>query len=257
MSAFRRDISDGRCSFVSFYLVAAAAVLMAGCSSGDGGTTSNEESGESLPELAAAIANAEATLETLETDSAILENELRYTRGLDRHDEGMIRDAYWPEAKVSYGTLRPVPELAVWANESHSTRAGHQHHVTSLTLDVEGDTAHEEGYILFTADLIRDTKFDTKGTPTPGRLKAGTKASLGTGRYVNRYERRNGMWKMIAHEYVHDVTVLFEPVDLCATACLGRWDTTDISYLRPLQPLSEEVRRQRAELGKKPRNATP
>jgi hypothetical protein len=199
----------------------------------------------------------EATLETLGTDRAILENELRYTRGLDRHDEDLIRDAYWQDAAVTYGVLRPVPELGPWANETHAKRAAHQHHVTSLTLDVDGDTAHEEGYILFSADLIRDTSFDTPGAPTPGRLLAGSKATLGTGRYVNRYERRNGLWKMAVHEYVHDLSVRLEPVDLCATGCLGRWDTTDISYLRPLQPLAAEVRRQRAELGKKPHHPKP
>jgi hypothetical protein len=235
----------------------AAVSLVAACSSGDGGRAGEGESAPSLPDIAAELSRMEAALEKISTDGAILENELRYTRGLDRHDEAMIRDAYWPEAKVAYGVLRPVPELAAWANETHAKRAAHQHHVTSLTLDVEGDTAHEEGYILFSADLIRDSKFDTRGAPTPGRLLAASKATLGTGRYINRYERRNGMWKMVAHEYVHDISVRLEPLDLCATSCLGRWDTTDISYLRPLQPLSVEVRRQRAELGKKPHGAIP
>lgn len=231
--------------------------LLAACSSGPEDGSGGANSGASLPDVAAEISRMEAAVDRLSTDGEILANELRYTRGLDRHDEPMIRDVYWPEAAISYGTLRPVSEIGPWANETHSKRAAHQHHVTSLTLDVEGDTAHEEGYILFSADLIRDTRFDTRGAPTPGRLQAGTKASLGTGRYINRYERRNGMWKMSAHEYVHDITVLFQPVDLCATACIGRWDTTDISYLRPLQPLSVEVRRQRAELGKKPHNVQP
>jgi hypothetical protein len=77
-------------------------------------------------------------------------------------------------------------------------------------------------------------------------------ATLGTGRYVNRYERRNGEWRLIVHEYVHDISMRLEAVDLCATGCLGRWDTTDISYLRPLQPLTVEERRARAELGKTP-----
>jgi hypothetical protein len=234
-----------------------AALLVASCSSGSGDGTEAGADNAALPEIAAQLSAMESALEKLSTDREILENELRYTRGLDRHDDPMIRDAYWPEAAVSYGTLRPVEGLAEWANETHAKRAGHQHHVTSLTLDVDGDTAHEEGYILFSADLIRDTSFDTPGTPTPGRLLAGSKATLGTGRYINRYERRNGMWKMVAHEYVHDLSVRLEPLDLCATSCLARWDSTDISYLRPLQPLSVEVRRQRAELGKKPHSAMP
>ena len=241
------------------FAAAAAVLLVAACSSGQSEHSAAETSANdpSLAEISARISRAAATLETLGTDREILENELRYTRGLDRHNDDLIRDAYWQDAAVTYGVLRPVPGLAAWANETHAKRAGHQHHVTSLTLDVDGDTAHEEGYILFSADLVRDTKFDTQGAPTPGRLLAGSKATLGSGRYINRYERRNGMWKMAVHEYVHDLSVRLQPVDLCATGCLGRWDSTDISYLRPLQPLSVEVRRQRAELGQKPHSALP
>jgi len=234
-------------------------LLVASCSSGQGGHSAAAVSANdpSLAGISERITAAAATLETLATDREILENELRYTRGLDRHNDDLIRDAYWQDAAVTYGVLRPVSGLAAWANETHAKRAGHQHHVTTLTLDVDGDTAHEEGYILFSADLIRDTQFDTRGAPTPGRLLAGSTATLGSGRYINRYERRNGLWKMAVHEYVHDLSVRLQPVDLCATGCLGRWDSTDISYLRPLQPLSVEVRRQRAELGKKPHSALP
>jgi len=233
-----------------------AAVCMSACSSGGSAGTADSE--DVVPaDLVAQLTRMEAALEKIGTHEAILENELRYTRGLDRHDEALIRDAYWSDAAVTYGVRRPVSELGPWANETHAKRAAHQHHVTGLTLDVAGDTAHEEGYILFSADLIRDTRFDTRGAPTPGRVTAGSLATLGTGRYVNRYERRDGQWKMIVHEYVHDSSVRFEPVDLCAVSCLGRWDSTDISYLRPLQPLPVEVRRQRAELGKKPHSALP
>jgi hypothetical protein len=45
-------------------------------------------------------------------------------------------------------------------------------------------------------------------------------------------------------------------VDLCADGCLGRWDGSDISYVRPLEPLTVEERRARAEESKTPR-ATP
>jgi hypothetical protein len=185
-------------------------------------------------------------------DAAILRNEMKYTRGLDRHDATLSDDAFWPDAVITYGKVIPVNEIGSWSNDLHSKRAAHQHHVTGLTLDIKGNTAHEEGYILFSADEQRDTHFDTNGTPSPGRVLKGTRATLGTGRYVNRYERRDGEWKMVVHEYVNDLSVSFEPVDLCATGCMARWDTSDLSYQRPLQPLSDSERRQRIERGKKP-----
>ena len=103
------------------------------------------------------------------------------------------------------------------------------------------------------ADLARPD--DTAGVATPGRVPPGTYATLGSGRYVNQYVRRNGEWKLLVHEYVHEVSMRLEAVDLCAVGCLGRWDTSDISYLRPLQPLSADERRSRALRGKSPHAA--
>jgi hypothetical protein len=210
-----------------------------------------------LDALEARVAQIEADLKPEADYRGILDNELQYTRGLDRHDEEMISTVFWPDARVSYGELVSMDEMAAWANAGHADSAAHQHHVTGLILDVDGDTAHEEGYIFFSSDMERDTSFDTVGAPTPGRAATGSLTTFGTGRYVNRYERRDGEWRMIVHEYVHDISLMLEPTDLCATACLGRWDRNDISYMRPLRPLSVEEREQRARAGAQPKAAVP
>lgn len=216
------------------------------------GREKSDADATALASLSAQLAMLESDTKQVADDGAILRNELKYTRGLDRHEEALARDAFWPDATISYGSVIPVTDIGTWANSVHSKRAAHQHHVTSLTLDYSGTTAHEEGNILFTADVQRDTRFDTNGIPSPGRVLPRSKATLGTGRYINRYEERDGQWKMVVHEYVHDLSVSFEPVDLCVKACLGRWDTSDLSYERPLRPLSDGDRRQRVERGKKP-----
>jgi hypothetical protein len=215
--------------------------------------TTEPEQLEALAALDARLAALEASVADIATYQAIWENELEYTRGLDRHDTSLENAVFWPDAAISYGNLVAYEELASWANASHANSAGHQHHVTGLTLDVEGDDAHEEGYIFYSSDLVRDKSKDTVGAPTPGRVAAGSFATFGTGRYVNRYQRRNGDWRMVVHEYVHDISLRLPVVDLCAEACLGRWDSSDISYLRPLQPLSADERRARAEQSKTPR----
>jgi hypothetical protein len=161
---------------------------------------------ETLAALDARVAALEADVASMATYQEIWENELEYTRGLDRHDETLERAVFWPDAAISYGNLVAYEELASWANASHASSAAHQHHVTGLTLDVDGAIAHEEGYILYSSDVQRDQSHDTAGTPTPGRVVAGSLATLGTGRYVNRYERRDGDWRMIVHEYVHDIS---------------------------------------------------
>jgi hypothetical protein len=198
------------------------------------------EASEVLVALDKKLALLESDTKQVADETAIQENELRYTRGLDRHDANLARAAYWDDAVITYGNVVPVETIGTWANSVHAKRAAHQHHVTALNLDINGDTAHEEGYILFTSDIERDTRLDTSGTPSPGRVLKGTKATLGSGRYINRYAQRNGQWKMVAHEYVHDLSVRFTPVDLCATACSGRWDRSDLSYQRPLQPVTRQ-----------------
>src|SRR5688572_29599266 len=116
-----------------------------------------------LDALDARLAALESDLAGIATYEAIWENELEYTRGLDRHDEALERAVFWPDAAISYGSLVPYDELAPWANASHANSAAHQHHVTGLTIDVDGATAHEEGYILYSSDMARDKSRDTAG----------------------------------------------------------------------------------------------
>jgi hypothetical protein len=226
-----------------------AAILLAACGADN---KSSAEDPATLAALDKQLAGLESGTKQFADEAAILENELRYTRGLDRHDASLARAAFWDDAVINYGNVVPVDTIGTWANSVHMKRAAHQHHVTGLNLDIAGETAHEEGYILFTSDIERDTHFDTSGTPSPGRVKKDSKATLGTGRYINRYAYRDGQWKMVVHEYVHDLSIGLTPVDLCATACMGRWDPTDLSYQRPLHPLAESEYRERRARGKKP-----
>jgi hypothetical protein len=243
-------------AFAAWLGAAALALSAAGCSPGEPANGARDGAADlaALRALDTQLANLEADVQHMNVYEAIWENELEYTRGLDRHDEDLERGVFWREASISYGTRVEFDELPTWANASHANSAAHQHHVTGLTLDVDGDTAHEEGYILFSSDMRRDKTKDTLGVPTPGRVEQGSQATLGTGRYVNRYERRNGDWRMIVHEYVNDISMRLEAVDLCATACFGRWDRSDISYARPLQPVTEAERAMRAEESRAPRS---
>jgi hypothetical protein len=227
----------------------------AACSRGGNDTGNAAADLAALRALDAKLTKLEADVASMATYQAIWDNELNYTRGLDRHDPALMPKSFWPEASISYGSPVKVADIVSYANDGHSNSAAHQHHVTGLTLDVDGNTAHEEGYILYSSDMPRNKALDTPGQPTPGRALAGKLATLGTGRYENRYERRDGTWRMIVHEYTHDISMMLQPVDLCATACLGRWDRSDISYLRPLIPLTAEQRAARAEQSRSPHAA--
>jgi hypothetical protein len=216
---------------------------------------SKEDTAE-LRQLGAQLTAISDDVQYLADRQAILDCIKRYTRGADRHDEALLRSAFWPDAKISYGTPLTREEFIQAVNFSmHGGRAAHQHQVTSQLIEINGNIAHSDGYVIYSSQMPRDTDADTIGQGSPGRALANLPTPLGSGRYLDKYERRSGEWGILVREYVEDVSVNMKTVDLCATACLGRWDPSDLSYLRPLQSVSEEERTRRAQLGMKPSRA--
>jgi len=129
--------------------------------------------------------------------------------------------------------------------------AHHQHHITGQTIDIQGTTAHVESYVWFIA-VPRDTRKDTPGPrATPGRPLVSEDTQLGSGRYIERWEKRDGEWKILVREYAHDVNTFGKTDDYCGRRpCLTRWDKQDLSYVRPLEPLTSEERRALSESNK-------
>lgn len=155
---------------------------------------------------------------------------LRYTRGVDRHDDELILSAFWPDALIGYGQadpLHPAP-FVPWVNEEHRDKfEQNQHHITSQTIELDGDTAHVESYVIHF--LLGSQR------------KIGPH-TIGSGRYIERYERRGGEWRIAVREYIPDALFAAVPlVDLCpeGIGCRGKRDRSDLSYQRPLQPLAE------------------
>jgi|GEM_PF-163827 len=203
-------------------------------------------------ELRARLAELEPRLAYLSDRRDILDALMRYTRGADRHDKDLVRSAFWPEATISHGKPMPLDEFVTWDDSRLAGYAAHQHHVTGQTVDIDGNTAHVESYVVYFL-VPRDRRADGVGAATPGRSLTSEKSLVGSGRYVERWEKRNGEWKILVREYVEDLTLKGETVDYCSTrVCLGSWDRNDPSYLRPLQALTEEQRRARGEASRKP-----
>lgn len=172
---------------------------------------------------------------------------MRYARGADRHDKELTRSAFWPDATISYGEPMGRDEFVDWQERTLSDYAAHQHHVTGQTVEFDGDTAHVESYVLYFL-VPRDRTADIAGTATPGRGLESEKTRLGSGRFIERWERRDGEWRILVREYVEDLALEGDTVDLCADrACLGTWDRNDFSYMRPLEHITPEQRRARAE----------
>jgi SnoaL-like domain len=205
-----------------------------------------------IASLQSKVADIDPLVAYLKDRRDIFDVAKRYTRGADRHDRELIRSAFWPEATISHGTPMGLAEFVDWQVEALATYAGHQHHITGQTIDIDGDTAHVESYVVYFL-VPRDSSADTAGAATPGRALTSEKTHLGSGRYVERWERRNGEWRILVSEYIEDLSLEGDTVDLCSSrTCLGTWNREDLSYERPLRTVTPE---RRAELGE--RNSRP
>lgn len=171
---------------------------------------------------------AEAELRKLLDKEAIREASLRYTRGIDRHDDDLMADAYHPDATDDHGGYIGDPlGFIKHAREAHSRHwTVHHHYITNQTIDLDGDTAHVETYFL-AALRRKDGIIDMVG-----------------GRYVDRFEKRDGRWAVADRaclvEWNGELTKTGAALDP-DLFLRGSWDKADISYQRPLK-LTREAR---------------
>ena len=147
----------------------------------------------------------------------------RYARGLDRHDDEVLRSVFHEDAIDNHGPWVGGREPFVeWANgPCHEHTNAHLHQITTHTCEIDGDTAHTESYCQWVH-----------------RLKEEPTVTVGGGRYVDRLEKRDGEWRIVVRRLVVDFyfeaqgTIFSSPT--MAEYPNGTWDTTDISYERPL-----------------------
>jgi hypothetical protein len=207
-----------------------------------------------IASLEARLANLDPQVQYLKDRRDIFDVSKRYTRGADRHDKELVRSAFWPEATVSFGTPMPLEEYVDWEESALTGYAAHQHHITGQTVEVASDTAHVESYVVYFL-VPRDRSADAVGPATLGRALTSEKTRVGSGRYIERWERRGGEWRILVREYVEDLTLLGDTVDVCANrGCLGSWDRSDLSYTRPLEHQTAEQRQARGDANREPRN---
>lgn len=158
--------------------------------------------------------------------TAILDSIATHARGCDRHDTDLISAAYHSDGVDEHGAMiNPGPEYGDWANKVHAATAQlHLHNVTTHTVEIDGDVAHAESYVLVTL-LSQD----------------GRTATLINGRYLDRLERRAGAWKISVRRSTVELMVTANADALLTPAFQrqgypkGTRDRRDLSYQRPLR----------------------
>ncbi len=114
----------------------------------------------------------------------------RYSRGADRCDEDMLRSAYWEDAfddHVLFAGSRE--ELIAWVIPLLRAMSQSQHLIGNIFIRVHGAQADVESYYY--------------GYHRVGN-GAGFHDSISSGRYVDRFERRDGEWRILRRQVVVD-----------------------------------------------------
>lgn len=167
-------------------------------------------------------------LENLMSKMEIQETLMRYGRGVDRADEALLKSCYFEDAIEEHGSTyagpaHPYIEGAVVRIRQMGTLA---HYICNIHIELDGDLAWVESYVLTFARFQRDG--ESIDTLTGGRI-------------CDKFERRAGEWK-IAHrkmtfDWNRDMPTnegwclgLFNPAD--PKMVMGRKDKEDLSYHR-------------------------
>lgn len=162
-------------------------------------------------------------LQYLEDRTAILDCVMNQARGHDRHDVELMASVYFADGVDEHGpVVKSGGEYGDWANEVHSkVFEDHLHNVTTHTCEIDGDEAHCESYVIGAM-----------------RAKGGKTVSLMGGRYLDRLERRDGVWRIAVRRCTVEWMMHGDSSVLASGAVRGflkgTWDRSDLSYARPL-----------------------
>jgi hypothetical protein len=169
---------------------------------------------------------ATASLQDLLDREAIRECLHRYCRGIDRADEAALRSAYWPDATDSHGAYKgsatgfidqALPKLRAGGRYFHA--------ICNMGIDLDGDAAAVESYFL----------------ALQVSASASTQETFLAGRYLDRFSRRAGEWRIAARTVVYDWIEERERPELVAGDALfgprtpwgSKWPTDSFYELAP------------------------
>ena len=131
-------------------------------------------------------------IETLLARQEIEDVLYRYARGIDRRDWDLLRSCYHDDAYDDHGSLvGPIDEFVEMSKPFAARVASTMHFMGNVLIEVDGDVARAESYVVAYHRYEHEDgsgKDDTWGI-----------------RYVDRFERRDGEWKIayrvVAHEW--------------------------------------------------------
>jgi hypothetical protein len=148
------------------------------------------------PKPADANASLQSQVRVLMDRQEIHDQMMRYARGIDRDDPALTASIYWPDAiiapderNVTTGADMAKRSTAAGRKPTEKRKQVGQHFVGNEAIEVDGDKAYAEFYFMSNTPMER-------GGEEYLRYRAG--------RYIDRWERRNGQWKIAYRVFVDD-----------------------------------------------------
>ncbi len=160
-------------------------------------------------------------IQALLDKQAIMELSYRYSRACDHMDRELLTAVYWPDGTDDHGIFKgDAPAYVDWVMEFLSGWISTHHDNSNILIDLDGDAASGEvswvGYYRYEVDgVVQD--------------------QIAVGRYIDRYERRDGEWRIKHRTCVSDWSRI-EPAKLPlpdgGNPLAGRRGRDDLVYQR-------------------------
>lgn len=130
------------------------------------------------------------TVEELLAKQEIAELSGTYMRGLDRLDRTLLRSVFHDDARTDYGFFQGGPDAFVeMAHNALKDHAANHHMLGQINVTLRGEVAFGEVYFQAFHRIEADGQ---------------ARDLFISGRYVDRYERRGGVWKIAFRAEVND-----------------------------------------------------
>jgi SnoaL-like domain len=135
----------------------------------------------------------EARLRLVEDRQAIHDVIVRYCRGVDRSDPDLVASAFHDDAIDNhFGVVLPFREAIGTLKSARNgtpSKTTSMHNICNVLIELDGDIARCETYVTV---IVRIPQGD------------GAIDWTHAGRYVDRFERRNGEWRIAYRTVVYD-----------------------------------------------------
>lgn len=130
-------------------------------------------------------------LATLQAKQDLHELLANYCNGVDRRDRALLESLWWPEATMDFGLfVGPASQFCELISADNPSVEMTYHFTSNELFEIDGDKATGRAYVLGMSALLNE------GNATQ---------HVAAGRYLDQYERRDGIWKFSKRLFVLDL----------------------------------------------------